>query len=99
MITIHNPYAVQENLRVSTSLDEFVDLMEENSLANSENIPDSMKTPEEGSSQSPKEHTTDTNANIDIKEEDTPLPPSFHRTIMEEQLCNDNCPYVFWANI
>jgi len=60
--------------------------MEENSLANSEQTPDLMTTQEEGSSNSPKEHTTETNMDIDIEEEDILLPPSFHHTITEEQL-------------
>jgi len=34
-----------------------------------------------------------------VEEEDTPLPPSFHQTITEESLCNNDTPYVFWVTL
>jgi len=36
---------------------------------------------------------------LELEEEHTPLPPSFHWTIMEESLHNEDTPYVFWATL
>jgi len=73
--------------------------MEENSLANSKQTPASMTTQEEGSLASQNEQPNETSTEVKVGEDDTSLPPSFHCTVTKEQLCNDNCPYVFWANI
>jgi len=94
MITQHNLYQKPSSLTTAASLEEYVDPMEEES-------PSSSKTSHEltdGSQQSTTQDTSKDNV-IDIEEEDEPLPPSFHRTIMEELLRDDNCHYVFWATI
>jgi len=42
-------------------------------------------------------HTHKMNNDINIEEEDKALPPLFHYTLTEENLHNDDCPYIFWA--
>jgi len=50
---------------------------------------------------SPKDsqHQGNNDKEIPVEEEEEPLPPSFHRMLMEETLRNDDCPYVFWESI
>jgi len=93
----HNPYTAQQNLSVSALLDEYADPMEENSPMNLENTLKSTTILENRSPTSQNQQASDKNKVIDIKEEDEPLPPSFHCTIMEETLHDDDCPFVFWA--
>jgi len=90
----HNPYQKPSSLTTAASLEEYVDPMEEES-------PSSSKTSHESTDGS-QQSTTQENPKdkvLEIKEEDEPLPPSFHQTIMEELLRDDDCHYVFWANI
>jgi len=95
MTTTHNPYATPASLRVSASLDEYVDPMEEESPNSSKDTQDSQK---EGSTQGSQEASL-TNKEIEVEEEDEPLPPSFHRTLTEDTLRDDDRPYVFWVTI
>ena len=90
MTTLQNPYAAPENLRISTSLDEYGDPMEENSPANSEQTNNSATTPEDNTPISQTDSFNKTNKEVEIEEDDAPLPPSFHRTINEEQLRDDD---------
>jgi len=99
MTMLQNPYAAPENLRISTSLVEYGDPMEENSPANSEQTNNLATTPEDNTPISQTDSLNKTNKEVEIEEDEVPLPPSFHRTINEEQLRDDDRPYVFWANI
>jgi len=66
--------------------------MEENSPMHSKQTPESTKTSETSLPHSQNEQPTEQNNNINIEEEDKPLPPSFHHTLTEETLCNNDCP-------
>ncbi len=96
MTTQHNLYATSAALPASTSLDKYVNPTEEES-------PRSSTSPQETSQvDSPKnsqQQQGDNDKEIPVKEEDEPLPPSFHCTLTEETLCNDDRPYIFWASI
>jgi len=96
MTTMHNPYATPAALHVSASLDEYIDPMEEESPNSSKDTQDSQK---EGSTQGSQDQASPTNKEIEVEEEDKPLPPSLHRTLTEEMLWDDDCPYVFWVTI
>jgi len=96
MTTPHNPYVTPASLRVSALLDEYVDPMEEESPNSSKDTQESQK---EGSTQGSQEQASPTDKEIEVKEEDKPLPLSFHHTLMEETLWDDNHPYIFWATI
>jgi len=74
MTMLHNPYMAQ-NLSISMLLDEYVDLMEENSPMNSENTPKSTTMPENQSPTSQNSQASDEKEVINIEEEDEPLPP------------------------
>jgi len=99
MATLQNPYTAPENLHILTSLNEYGDPMEENSPTHSEQTHNLTTTPEESTPTSQTDFSSKTNKEVEAEEDETPLPPSFHHTINKEQLCNDDCPYVFWANI
>jgi len=97
MTTQHNPYATPPGLQVSTSLEEYVDLMGEASRKTPEDSPKSgngTTSDQSGQEQSQQ----DNNKAIDVKE-DKPLPPLYHHTITEEQLQDNDHPYVFWASL
>jgi len=95
MTTQHNPYATPPGIRTSTSLKEYADPMEEASPK----TPDSSQGNGTNSDQSGQEQSQqENNDDLDV-EEDEPLPPSYHHTITEEQLRDDDCPYVFWASL
>jgi len=96
MTTLHNPYMAQ-NLSISASLNKFADPMEENSPTNLENTPETTTTLENQSPTSQNEQVSNKQEVIDIKEEDELLPPSYHCTIMEETLQDNDRPFVFWA--
>jgi len=95
MSTQHNPYATPPGVRTSTSLEEYADPMEEASPK----TPDSSQENGTNSVQSGQEQSPQANNTGLEVEEDEPLPPSFHRTITEEQLRDDDRPYVFWASL
>jgi len=96
MTSLHNPYATLQSLQVSTSLDEYADPMEEASTPSSKESPKSST--EDNSPQSQQKWQQPNNETIEV-EEDEPLPPLYHRTITEEQLRDDDRPYVFWASL
>jgi len=77
-------------------LDKYADPMEESSPTSSAKTLDSAS--KQDSSKSFGNQDKNNQGEIDVKEEE-PLPPSFHRTINKEQLCDAECPYVFWATI
>jgi len=87
---------MQQALRVATLLDKYADPMEESSPMSSAKTLDSASKQE--SSKSFSDQDKNSQGEIKVKEEE-PLPPSFHWTINEEQLCDVDCPYVFWATI
>jgi len=95
MTTQHNPYATA-TLRASTSLEEYVDPMEEESPRSSTTSQDTSQP--DSPKESQKQQATD-DAEIPVEEEDEPLPPSYHRPMTEETLRDDDRPYVFWASI
>jgi len=80
MTTPHNPYQKPPLLSTAASLGEYIDPMEEESPSSSKTLHESTEGSQKtiNNQESPKENM------IDIKEEDKPLPPSFHQTIMEE---------------
>jgi len=96
MTTQHNPYTTPVALRASALLEEYVDPMEEESPRSST---DSHETTQEDSPKDSQQHQGKDNKEIPVKEEEEPLPSSFHCTLTEETLRNDDCPYVFWASI
>jgi len=96
MSTQQNPYATLQSLRASASLKEYADPMEEGSQELSKSSPDSSL--EKWSEQSMPNSTSNGNQEVEVEEEE-PLPPSFHCTITEETLRDNDGLYVFWANI
>jgi len=96
MLTPNNENATQQALRVSTLLNEFADPMEESSPMTSAKTPDSASKQE--SLKSFVNQAMHNQGEINVKEEET-LPPSFHWKINEEQLCDVDCLYIFWATI
>ncbi len=97
MTTLHNPYTTPPSLRISASLEEYADPMEEVSPKTPEDSPESEK--ETTSYHSEQEQSQQDNNEAIYIEEEEPLPPLFHCTITEEHLCDDDCPYVFWASL
>jgi len=96
MTTLHNPYAKMPSLQVSASLEEYINPMEEESPSSSK---DSQESTMASTLLAEWQKKTSQNDEVIEFEEDKPLPPSFHHTIMEETLQDDNCPYVIWATI
>jgi len=96
MTTPHNPYATLAALRVSALLDKYVDPMEEESPRSSKEL---HETTPHGSLQESQQQPDIEDKEIPVKEDEEPLPPSFHHTLTEETLCDDDRPYVFWASI
>jgi len=74
-----------------------MDPMEEESPSPSK---DSQESTKEGSTQESQQNQASlTDKEINVEEADAPLPPSFHHTLTEETLCNDDRTYVFRATI
>ena len=96
MTTQQNPYAQPAALRAATSLDEYVDPMEEESPRSSTSSQEKSQVDSSTETQHPQE---DDDKAIEVEEEEEPLPPSYYRTLMEETLRDDDRPYVFWASI
>ncbi len=87
MTALHNPYVTLALLCVLALLDKYVNPMEEESLRSSK---DSQESTTEGSPQESQQKQVDTNdKEITVEEEEELLPLSFHCTLTEETLHND----------
>jgi len=96
MTTPHNLYVTLAALRILALLDEYVNPMEEESLQSSKEL---QETTLGGSLQESQQQPDMEDKEIPIEEGKEPLPPSFHHTLTKETLCDNDCPYIFWASI
>jgi len=75
MTTQHNPYMTPAALRVSASLDKYVNPMEEESPRSSMEL---HETTQDDSPKDSQQHQGEDNKEIPVEEEEEPLPPLFH---------------------
>jgi len=81
MTTQHNPYATPAAVCASTSLDKYVNPMEEESPRSSTTL---HETTQEDSLKDTQQHQGEDDREIPVEEEEEPLPPLFHCMLTEQ---------------